>query len=379
MAQKDLSTFGQDIVQADAQEKIEAKTEKTIEEREAEKERTGESTGKPAFSRLEYPLGMGDNTETPYRAAIYFIPKAVEGTKFNNDEATKAWWKETFFTLRDQSGDGEGEADTKKEGEAQETKEADNASADKTVPTVTQARTLNPTGDVIKLYLPVALNITDSFSYDTPDLGMLGAATFQGLGKGESLTRATLDAFKGSLKSVSDVINPDMASDVGRVAALRGAQRFAPSEIADAFGLAAAVTVNPNRRSVFRGVAVREFQFTFKFIPRSRAEYEVVQQIIKMFRLYSYPEAIALDEENGVSGGYKYPHMFGIKIVHVRGDGKEQQIGTKILPTHIRSIAVNYNAGSMAFHSEGEPAEIDLSLSLVEERTMSRKDIEGGF
>ena len=46
---------------------------------------------------------------------------------------------------------------------------------------------------------------------------------------------------------------------------------------------------------------------------------------------------------------------------------------------YLRSVSTNYNPSSMAFHPDGRPVEIDLSLSFVEEVTVNRKDIEEGY
>lgn len=58
---------------------------------------------------------------------------------------------------------------------------------------------------------------------------------------------------------------------------------------------------------------------------------------------------------------------------------KQKRIGSKMRYCYLRSVAVNYNASSMAFHRDGEPVEVDLSLNFIEDQTLSRRDIEEGY
>ena len=46
---------------------------------------------------------------------------------------------------------------------------------------------------------------------------------------------------------------------------------------------ASGVTLNPNTRSLFKSVALREFAFQFKFIPLSKQEHDTVIKIIRFF------------------------------------------------------------------------------------------------
>ena len=135
--------------------------------------------------------------------------------------------------------------------------------------------------------------------------------------------------------------------------------------------------MNPNVRSAFRGVGLREFSFAFKFIARSQSEAIMVEKIIEQFRIYSYPESI---EVGGISGGYNYPSMFEISVNHENANGgRGKRIGSKLKECFLKSVSTNYNASSMAFHNDGRPVEIDMSLNFVEETTLTRKDIEEGY
>lgn len=224
----------------------------------------------------------------------------------------------------------------------------------------------------IKLYLPISLQQNDTFNIATPELGQLGASMDAIMSSGNSVLGSLGGALSKGFSSIIDLVTGQLAGDVARLgsAQLAGKIPVVGSEIGQAAQISGAVAVNPNVRSAFRGVALREFSFTFKFIARSQKEARQVEKIIKYFRVYSYPESI---EAGGISAGYKYPDMFEIDVRH---EPTGKRVGTKIQDCFLRSVSTNYNPSSMSFHSDGRPVEIDLSLNFIEERTLSRKDID---
>ena len=244
----------------------------------------------------------------------------------------------------------------------------------------------------IQLYLPVAFQQNDSFSIPGTELGLLGAGALAGMNSGSGLLQSTMDQFSQGLGSVFDMAKGNLNASQAAVVTARLANKLAPSEVASAFSLAAGVTVNPNVRSIFKGVNLREYAFQFKFLPKSQKEAEIVEKIIRTFRTYSYPEVIDMGP---VAAGYKYPDLFSISVyveqknivekVDEEGnkteveDVKQILVGNKIKNCYLRSVSTNYNASSMAFHPDGRPVEIDLSLNFVEEETISRRDVKDGY
>ena len=227
----------------------------------------------------------------------------------------------------------------------------------------------------IKLYLPVSYQQSDSFNIATPELGQIGASALGALSGGKGIMGATKAAIDRGANTIVDFVTGGLAGDAARLAGaqLAGKIPIVGDELGQAAQIAGAVTVNPNRRSAFRGVGLREFAFSFKFIARSQREAQMVESIIRSFREYSYPESIEL---GGISAGFKYPSMFEIIVKH---EPTGRRVGSKIKDCFLRSISTNYNPSSMAFHGDGRPVEIDLTLNFSEERTLSRKDIKDDY
>lgn len=244
----------------------------------------------------------------------------------------------------------------------------------------------------IKLYLPVGFQQTDGFQISGTELGMLGGGALAGMSSGSSILKSTLDQFSQGLGSIFDMAKGELKGGQAAVVGARLANKLAPREVADAFSIAAGVTVNPNLRSIFKGVNLREYAFQFKFLPKSLKEAREVEKIIKQFRVHAYPDII---EMGPLAAGYKYPNLFRIavyveqqdEVIGFDDEGNEytesvtrrKRVGNRMKDCYLRSVSTNYNPSSMAFHPDGRPVEIDLSLSFVEEVTVNRKDIEEGY
>ena len=65
------------------------------------------------------------------------------------------------------------------------------------------------------------------------------------------------------------------------MAAARGSQYIPVQGVRDAVGIAARITMNPNVRTKFQGVGIRQFDFNFQFIPKSAQESQAVADIIR--------------------------------------------------------------------------------------------------
>ena len=235
-------------------------------------------------------------------------------------------------------------------------------------------------GPKVSIYLPMALNFRDNVSYENTDLGMLGAAAEGGLSQGGG----TMDMLKGVVEGTGGTLASvfEGGSDLGALAALQlnVTNKVLGEGVKAAAKQAAGVTLNPNTRSLFKSVAIREFAFQFKFIAKSKKEADEVRKIVKFFRTELYPEAITVDVANTkVAIGYKFPKKFILTPMYNNQPIKD----TKILPCYLRDVSVVYNPTNQAMHGGDDPhfTEIDMSLAFTETRTLTRGEIEmeGGY
>ena len=240
---------------------------------------------------------------------------------------------------------------------------------------------VNFTGDAIKLYLPPSFQVSDGANYSSQALGLSGAAAEAALLNGGTVGGAIINATKVGLASYGDLIgNVDVAgageAAVARVAnSLRNANPMIKGigipvgNVANAITNVSRVIVDPNIRTMFEGINTRSFNFAFKLIPTSPEEAQAIKGIIKFFRRAMYPEAIP---GPGFNIGFRYPDLFKIRLVSHTGS----DVGTPIKLSYLQSFNTNYNPSSPVLMEDGSPSEIDISMSFVEYKVLSRADID---
>lgn len=210
----------------------------------------------------------------------------------------------------------------------------------------------------INLYMPETLSMGDSHDYDsisvTDALGLAGiVANFAG-GKADLLAKERILTFA------------QRAGGVGE----RAAESFIQSQ---------GYAINPMLQIIYQGSKNREFEYTFKFAPRSKVEAETVINIIKTLRFHAAPEFI----KN--AGGSRYfipPSEFEIEHWYLTPEGvdKPNDKLPRIAQCVLSNIDINYAAsGSYATFEDGTPVEIDMRLRFTETLNLTKDDIGNGY
>jgi len=237
-------------------------------------------------------------------------------------------------------------------------------------------KTINLTGDKIALYLPSAIQIQDTVSYENMELGLIGGAVLEGASAGTGAAAGALAAVAGEVGAAFNVLSgkgEGLSRDAAGLLAGKGAAKFlgntgAPGAVRSATG----VTTNPNIRALFKQVPLRTFSFTFALIPTSQAEAIEIEKIIKKFRTELYPENL---EAGGIHVGYRFPNRFLIKVKY-----KNTEIpGIKFLPVYLQSFNATYNSNGMGMHADGRFQGANISLTFTESRAMAKGDVREGY
>lgn len=224
----------------------------------------------------------------------------------------------------------------------------------------------------VSLFLPQAIQISDGANYDNINLGAVGAIAANALATGSSVFGAIA---RGTTKDIETFISTMIRggnSDVARLAAMRVTENTLSTELQGAVRTNLQVIANPNARTLFRSVPVRQFNFAFKLIPNSAEESRAITEIIRFFRTQLYPDTIG-PSVGGVLG-LKFPNKFEIKMLY-----RDREIGTKFLPSYLTSFTSTYNATGGAMHSNGEWTDVEIMTSFTEVRSMTKADVNAGY
>jgi hypothetical protein len=164
--------------------------------------------------------------------------------------------------------------------------------------------------------------------------------------------------------------------------------------------------VNPQLQLLYKGIELREPQFTFIFSPNSRKEAQSVEQIIKKFVYHSLPGVIGLD-----AGQYlEPPQIFEIKFAFTGGNSLYSSVSNyfknlginilggdwfnspgsqsdkiftapdarifKIGHCVLKNVSVNYTPNGWATYEDGYPVQIQLNLHFKELEIQSKNKID---
>tara|TARA_R100001377_G_C3186979_1_gene108969 strand:+ start:360 stop:1331 length:972 start_codon:yes stop_codon:yes gene_type:complete len=226
------------------------------------------------------------------------------------------------------------------------------------------------------LYLPTAFIVNDQMNYEQLNLGPIGATAEAGMKAGQGAMGALARGAGQAASSMVGLLTGSVTDQrAARLAAVRLAQAAPIGETgANAVGSALGVAVNPNTRALFRSVGLREFSFSFQLIASSANEADEIERIVKFFREEMYPDTINIPGGLNVPVGYEFPNKFEIVI-----DYNNTQVGTRILPSFLRSAQVTYNPNNMGYHRDGKPSEVSMTLSFGESKTLTKQDIRDGY
>jgi len=228
-----------------------------------------------------------------------------------------------------------------------------------------------------ELFLPLQFQVRDGIQYGDAQLGLAGGQAYGAISGGQGLQEGLVQGIQELGNSVADLFGTLSGSgQLGKLAAARAAQLPGIPQIArDIVGLAGRVTINPNARTVFNGVNIRDFTFQFDFFPKSEAESRMVHYIVRRFRINAYPESIG--GKGPVPVGYKYPNLYGIRLLSgSNGDRIFRNVGTPIKLSYLQSVDTSYGRqqGEGLFKN-GAPTHVQLTLVFKEYKALDRQDI----
>jgi len=233
---------------------------------------------------------------------------------------------------------------------------------------------------IVDMYFPLTMQFNDNAQYDNANLGGIGASIEAAVSAGAGALEATLNSISQSTEEIFDLItgNEKLGETATRLAAAKVIKAL-PAGISNALTLTNRAIINPNTRAIFRGVALREFTFQFKMIAESQQEAATIEKIVKHFRKELYPGTYSLPV--GVEGveadvGFKFPNVFEI-IFKYKG-AKNDRL-PKLHHCYLRNVSYTVNPTGGSFRRDGQPNEIDLTLSFVERKTLNKDDIKAGY
>jgi hypothetical protein len=219
--------------------------------------------------------------------------------------------------------------------------------------------------DAIALYVNGTPSTSYAADWSVEDLGILGGVSQQ-LVSSISSTSSGIDALKNALTG---------AGGVAQSFIMKKARETNPLGAGNVGAFAESTTgqvANPFKAQLFKNMEFRSFGFEYTFAPRSKTEYDAVQDIIKTFKLYMHP---TLGKEKFIMD---YPAEFTLGFYH--RDQLNKHL-FKVSNCALTSMKVDYGGTDLTTFRDnpGAPSEINLKLTFVELELLSRERVEMGY
>ena len=225
----------------------------------------------------------------------------------------------------------------------------------------------------IAIYMPPGIKVNYSQSYEQ-DTGGMAADLEAGFDAFQNAQGAA-DKVEAALQGVIGPAVRKGKEALGEFVSLAGAGdpiRFAAKR--------AGVAVNPRNEMFYNTPEMRSFSFTFDFWPRNPEEAEAAEKIIAIFKYNSAPGFAA----KTLGSVFTIPNYF--KISYMYNNGENPHLN-KIGACYCTGVDVDYAPDGQftAFGPDektgskgGRPVHTKLTVNFVEDRIITKSDIEEG-
>ena len=218
----------------------------------------------------------------------------------------------------------------------------------------------------IALYMPNSVKVSYNQNYDTDtEAGLAG--DFEATGVAVAGAEGAAAKVEAALQGVVGSTARNAKAILGEFVALAGAGdpvRFAAKR--------AGVAVNPRNETFYSSPIQRSFSFEFDFWPRNQREAEAVEKIIAIFKYNSAP-GFADKTQHSV---FTIPNYWRISYMYNNGENPHLN---KIGACYCQDVNVDYAPdGQFTAFENGMPVHTKMTVTMLEDRIITKQDIEAG-
>ena len=223
----------------------------------------------------------------------------------------------------------------------------------------------------IALYMPNAINVTYGSRYLDTEISPLGAAAGDigvDILEGRGSFKGALDKLQEKLPQEAKRRVITTALQLGDAVGLTGAR--------EAFEINRAEVIADRMELAFKNVNRRNFQYSFKMIPKNETEADEIRKIIYAFKFNMLPEMTSGRAGNTMG----FPNTFDIEY---RFLGKDNDYISRVSTCVLETMTVSYGGDrfkTFAPRDDGAPVvETSLTLSFKELELITRERVAEGY
>jgi len=224
----------------------------------------------------------------------------------------------------------------------------------------------------IAIYMPQSVKVGYTQNYDNDtETGLAGLAEATGVAIGDA--QGAADKFEAAMQGIVGGVAQEAKQILGEFVSLAGMGdpvRFAAKR--------KGIAVNPRNEAFYSTPTQRTFSFEFDFWPRNPKEAEAVENIIGIFKYNSSPGI----SEKGHGSIFVIPNYW--KISYMYNNGENPHLN-KIGACYCTDVQVDYAPDGQFTTFDGElsegggvPVHTKMTVSMLEDRIITKQDIEAG-
>jgi len=214
---------------------------------------------------------------------------------------------------------------------------------------------------LIALYMPASISVSYNSKYGEQEIGVLAAMGSSAISAFQSQSGTQRDS---NLKSALDNMGKGLETAV-----MATVNTVAPGATA-LLALEKGAIRTPKMELMFEGIGRREFSYEFTFIPKDRAEADIIKQIVYEFKFH-----MASNYTDGTFREMEIPSFFNIIY---RYKNKDNEHLNKISTCALENMDVSYGGDRFVGYEEGVPQTTKISLKFKELEIITKSAIAAG-
>ena len=212
----------------------------------------------------------------------------------------------------------------------------------------------------IQIQMPPTIEVSHKINYADTEIGLLVAGL---LAAGQSFSDdisadAARDAITNSIGGEIKNAITGLAEGIG-ITGARAANQISSGKV-----------INNRTELKFEGIDRRAFAFTFRMLPKSSEEAQIIKEIVTLFRYHAMPEFPI----GGKLGGrtMRVPSTFDISYVPGRHLHRIDECA-------LEAVQVKYGGERTQFFVDDQPVETELTLQFRELGIITKEKIAEGY
>ena len=222
----------------------------------------------------------------------------------------------------------------------------------------------------IAMYMPQQVNVTYGANYTDTEMGALTEEALNAYNN--AIGGRFRSAFENVLnmdQGIAEQLQKGLLASIGIIPGFGGAR--------EAFEAKEGAIISDRLELAFKGINKRNFQYTFKMIPKNEKEADEIRKIVFAFKANMLPEFVG---GNRAGRRLVVPNTFDISYMYV---GAENDYLHKISTCVLENMSVSYG-GDRYKTFEGQddgapPVETSITLNFNELELITRERVIEGF